>query len=56
VSEAVALAEKLDCLPGVLIMYGIEGESFDLGRGLSSKVDRAASRVVDRLLSLYRSR
>lgn len=55
-SEAVALAGTLDCLPRVLIIYGIEGESFGLGRGLSSTVDRAASRVVDRLISLYRSR
>ena len=49
-SEAVALARRLDCLPDALLVYGIEGECFGYGTGLSPRVERAASTVVERLL------
>ena len=45
--EAVALARELDRLPTRLIVYGIEGESFETGEGLSDPVpdDRREARA-----------
>jgi hydrogenase maturation protease len=47
VAEAVELARLLDQLPAQLIVYGIEGENFDTGVGLSSAVEQAVETVVD---------
>jgi hydrogenase maturation protease len=41
VSEAIELGRTLDTLPGVLMLYGIEGSSFEPGRGLSDVVVRS---------------
>lgn len=49
-SEAVALARRLDCLPDALLIYGIEGGCFGFGTGLSPEVEKAASTVVESLL------
>ncbi len=40
VSEAVELARQMNQLPITLMLYGIEGESFDFGVGLSESVVR----------------
>ena len=37
--EAVELARELDRLPRRLVVYGIEGESFEAGEGLSPAVE-----------------
>lgn len=50
VAEAVEMARKLDQLPPDLVVYGIEGQSFSFGEGLSAKVDAAAEIVVQRVL------
>jgi hydrogenase maturation protease len=50
-SEAVELARELDRLPGRLVVYGIEGESFEAGEGLSPPVQRTVAKLV---LDLYR--
>ena len=50
VSEAVELARALNQLPPRLIIYGIEGENFDPGVGLSDVVARSAADVAERLL------
>ncbi len=47
VAEAVELARALDQLPTEFIVYGIEGENFDTGVGLSAAVERAVETVVD---------
>jgi hydrogenase maturation protease len=48
--EAVELARELDRLPPRLIVYGIEGESFEAGEGLSDPVQKTVEKLV---LDLY---
>jgi hydrogenase maturation protease len=48
VAEAIELARSLDQLPPQLIVYGIEGENFAAGVGLSRAVERAVEAVVER--------
>jgi len=49
VAEAVELARELGRLPGRLAVYGIEGESFEPGEGLSPTVLIAVERLVAEL-------
>jgi hydrogenase maturation protease len=49
VAEAVELAKTLKKLPPRLLIYGIEGQRFNAGIGLSSEVEIAAERVIERL-------
>jgi hydrogenase maturation protease len=49
--EACELARELDRLPGRLVVYGIEGENFEAGEGLSAPVQRTVEKLV---LDLYR--
>jgi hydrogenase maturation protease len=51
VAEAVELARELDRLPARLVVYGIEGESFEAGEGLTPAVQDAVGRLV---MELYR--
>jgi len=44
--EAIELARELDRLPGRLIVYGIEGESFEAGEGLSEPVQKTVEKLV----------
>jgi hydrogenase maturation protease len=44
--EAVELARELDRLPGRLVVYGIEGESFEAGEGLSRSVQQTVEKLV----------
>ena len=44
--EAVELARELDRLPTRLIVYGIEGESFETGEGLSDPVQTTVEKLV----------
>jgi len=48
-AEAIELARQLDRLPAQLIVYGIEGQSFEIGRGLSPEVEAAADTLTARL-------
>jgi len=50
VAEAVEMARALGELPPEVIIYGIEGENYTAGEGLSPEVERAASLVVERAL------
>jgi hydrogenase maturation protease len=50
VAEAVELARSLNQLPPQLIIYGIEGQNFAAGLGLSPEVQGAAGEVVRRVL------
>lgn len=47
VAEAVELARSLGQLPPHVLVYGIEGEHFDLGVGLSVAVEAAVAAVVE---------
>lgn len=49
IAEAVELAGALHRLPPRLIIYGIEGERFDAGIGLSLEVEKAVVEVEARL-------
>ena len=44
--EAVELARELERLPGRLVVYGIEGESFEAGEGLSDPVQKTVAKLV----------
>ena len=48
-AEAVELARVLDRLPHALTVYAIEGQTFELGVGLTPAVDRAVDRIVQEL-------
>jgi hydrogenase maturation protease len=48
-AEAVELGRALGRLPERLIVYGIEGERFDAGAGLSPAVDGAVDGLCDKL-------
>jgi len=50
VAETVELARALRQLPPCLIVYGIEGKTFEAGLGLSPEVEKAAQQVVERVL------
>ena len=50
VAEAVALGRILQCLPPTLIIYGIVGQNFGLGTGLSPPVAPAIPEVAQRIL------
>ena len=44
--EAIELARELDRLPTRLIVYGIEGDSFETGEGLSDPVQKTVEKLV----------
>jgi hydrogenase maturation protease len=46
VAEAIELARVLDQLPPHLIVYGIEGQDFSVGQGLSAQVASAMQQVI----------
>ncbi len=51
ISEAMELAEALDALPERLLVYGVEGESFETGTRMSRAVAVAIPVVVERIRS-----
>ena len=44
--EAVELARELDRLPARLVVYAIEGETFEAGEGLSAPVQKTVEKLV----------
>lgn len=50
-AEAVELARVLRRLPPRLIIYGIEGESFEMAVGLSARVEWAVETVVTEVVN-----
>jgi hydrogenase maturation protease len=49
VAEAIELARALHQLPRRLIVYGIEGERFEAGAGLSAAVAQAVPEIIERI-------
>ena len=47
VAEAVEMARILDRLPPLTVVYGVEGERFDFGTGLSGSVVKRVEEVAD---------
>ncbi|MCG8604633.1 hydrogenase maturation protease [bacterium] len=54
VAEAIALARAINCLPKRLIVFGIEGERFEPGVGLSASVECAVYQVVEQATQLIK--
>jgi hydrogenase maturation protease len=54
-ADAIELARSLGRLPRRVVVYGIEGESFDFGKGLSPAVAEAAGRVAEEVGACTRS-
>jgi hydrogenase maturation protease len=50
-AEAIALAAALRMLPGIVIVYAIEGASFDGGTAMTPEVAAAAAEVADRVVA-----
>ncbi len=50
-AEAVELSRALNRLPRRLIVYGIEGKTFEAGAGLSEEVERAIVAIEDKILA-----
>jgi hydrogenase maturation protease len=48
-AEAIELARVLERLPERLLVYGVEGECFATGNGLSPEVERAVEELVEEL-------
>jgi len=55
VAEAIELARALELLPEHLIVYGVEGETFARGSGLSSAVEQAVGSVIEQVLEESRA-
>jgi hydrogenase maturation protease len=51
VGEAVELARALGRLPSTVVVYGVEGEAFEAGEGLSPPVAGAVSHAAERMLA-----
>ena len=50
-ADTLALARALDRLPPTVLVYGIEGQSFARGTGLSTRVAEAVATVVDAIVA-----
>ncbi|NVN87215.1 MAG: hydrogenase maturation protease [Rhodopseudomonas sp.] len=50
-AEAIALAAALRSLPDTVIVYAIEGASFDGGAAMTPEVTAAAAEVADRVVA-----
>jgi hydrogenase maturation protease len=51
VSEAIALATALSCLPRTCVVYAIEATSFTLGGGIAPEVVSSAQEVAQRIVA-----
>lgn len=49
-AEAIELSKALGELPRRLIIYGIEGSSYEAGRGLTPEIERSAELVVSKII------
>jgi len=49
-SESIELARALERLPSVVIVYGIQGESFEHGKEISPAVRRGIAETMERIL------
>lgn len=49
--QAIELARALGCLPRRVIIYGIEGQCFDLGALLSTEIEAAALKTTELIIA-----
>ncbi len=52
VAEAVELSRALGTLPEVVLLYGVEGRTFEAGAGLSEEVRMGGEAVLDEVMTL----
>jgi hydrogenase maturation protease len=55
-AEVIELAKTLHQLPPQLIVYGVEGFSFETGSGLSPEVKRGAQKIVEQVTQEFYSK
>jgi hydrogenase maturation protease len=48
--QAIDILRSLGRLPGHVLVYGVEGESFGWGIGLSQRVERAARELAENII------
>lgn len=48
-AQAVEMARLLDCLPPHMIVFGVEGECFDYGEGLTPRVAQEVKGLVGKV-------
>jgi hydrogenase maturation protease len=53
--EIIGLADSLRMLPARILVYGIEGERFEQGSGLSESVEKACISVASEIKKMLRS-
>ena len=51
IGDAIQLAQALGQLPRRLVVFGIEGQCFEFGEGLTAPVQQSIGRVVDRIVA-----
>lgn len=49
VAEAIEMARELQLLPSTLIVYGIEGNDFTMGRGITPSVQSSMAELIKRI-------
>ncbi len=49
IAETIEMARTLDQLPRKLVVYGVEGENFETGVGLSKEVEDAIEKITRRV-------
>lgn len=54
-ADVIELARELDKLPANLIVYGVEGENFKNGLGLSTEVEKAIEKAIDLIIEEIRA-
>ena len=55
VAEAVEMARMLDQLPKHLVIYGIEGKDFEIGKDMSPEIHSAAELVTIKIIKEIKS-
>jgi len=50
VAEAVEMARTLDELPNHVIIYGIEGKDFEIGKQMTPEIETSAEKVVQQIM------
>ncbi len=49
--EVIALAQALDCAPADIVVYAVEGETFEAGAAMVPQVQAAARLVADKVVA-----
>ncbi|MEW5922711.1 MAG: hydrogenase maturation protease [Candidatus Zixiibacteriota bacterium] len=50
ITDTIALARSIDYLPNSLIIYGIRGQKFGTGQGLTAMVQKGADEMIIRIV------